>query len=135
VGENNLGIAEILDTHRPDAFRMRRFWTASRRRETGGRNGNGNNSNPKLAMRRFRPPMRANVLTHGGEPVRVSFLNVRGEVTACAGPWRTAGEWWTTGGWSRDEWDVAVQQKSGLALYRMYRDIADDSWFVAGRYD
>ncbi len=86
-------------------------------------------------MRRYRPPLRAHVLTHGGEPVRVSFLNVRGEVTACAGPWRTSGEWWSNDGWSRDEWDVAVQQKNGLALYRMYRDLASESWFVEARYD
>lgn len=131
IGEKNLGVAEILDTHRADAFRMRRFWPGGRKQETGGRK----NGQSKLAMRRFRPPLRANVLTHAGEPVRVSFLNIRGEVTACAGPWRTSGEWWSNDGWSRDEWDVAVQQKNGLALYRMYRDLASESWFVEARYD
>jgi len=138
VGEKNLGSAEILDTHRPDAFRMRRFAAVSSFRFPVSRkikNSKPETRNPKLAMRRFRPPMRANVLTHGGEPVRVSFLNVRGEVAACAGPWRTSGEWWTNDGWSRDEWDVAVQHKNGLALYRMYRDIASDDWFVEARYD
>ncbi len=143
VGEKNLGVAEILDTHRADAFRMRRFAAVSSfqfpvsrkagggRQDAGGRKSNG----CKLAMRRFRPPLRANVLTHAGEPVRVSFLNVRGEVTACAGPWRTSGEWWSNDGWSRDVWDVAVQQKNGLALYRMYRDLSSESWFVEARYD
>jgi protein ImuB len=137
VGEKNLGVAEILDTHRTDAFRMCRFAAVSSFRFPVSRKNktNGNGSACKLAMRRFRPPLRANVLTHGGEPVRVSFLNVRGEVTACAGPWRTSGEWWGNDGWSRDEWDVAVQQKNGLALYRMYRDLASESWFVEGRYD
>ena len=143
VGEKNLGVAEILDTHRADAFRMKRFTTVSSFGFRVSRK-NGNSSKPeirnpklgsRLAMRRFRPPLRANVLTHTGEPVRVSFLNVRGEVTACAGPWRTSGEWWSTDGWSRDEWDVAVQQKNGLALYRMYRDLASESWFVEARYD
>ena len=128
VGEKNLGVAEILDSHRTDAFRMRRFWP-------GGRKQGGGNGDSKLAMRRFRPPLRANVLTHAGEPVRVSFLNIRGEVTACAGPWRTSGEWWSNDGWSRDEWDVAVQQKNGLALYRMYRDLESENWFVEARYD
>jgi len=131
VGEKNLGVAEILDTHRADAFRMRRFWPGGRKQEVGGRK-NGNN---RLAMRRYRPPLRANVLTHAGEPVRVSFLNIRGEVMACAGPWRTSGEWWSNDGWSRDEWDVALQQKNGLALYRLYRDLASESWFVEARYD
>src|SRR3954470_20006365 len=131
VGDKTLGVAAILDTHRADSFRMRRFEGVSSFQEVGGRR-DGNN---RLAMRRYRPPLRVNVLTHGGEPVRVSFLNIRGEVTACAGPWRTSGEWWNNDGWNRDEWDVAVQQKNGLALYRMYRDLASESWFVEARYD
>ena len=137
VGEKSLGVAEILDTHRADGFRLRRFAAvASCQLPVAGRSKiNSSSRVSKLAMRRYRPPRRANVLTHAGEPVRVSFLNVRGEVTACSGPWRTSGEWWSNDGWSRDEWDVAVQQKNGLALYRMYRDIASESWFVEGRYD
>jgi len=141
VGEKNLGVAEILDTHRADVFRMRRFTSVSSfgLRVSRKSKSNDNSSNPKLgcklAMRRFHPPLRANVLTHAGEPVRVSFLNIRGEVAACAGPWRASGEWWSNDGWSRDEWDVAVQHKSGLALYRMYRDLASESWFVEARYD
>src|SRR3954463_14749313 len=131
VGEKNLGVAEILDTHRADAFRMKRFWPGGSKQEVGGRR----DGNTRLAMRRYRPPLRVNVLTHGGEPVRVSFLNIRGEVTACAGPWRTSGEWGNNDGWNRDEWDVAVQQKNGLALYRMYRNLASESWFVEARYD
>jgi protein ImuB len=139
VGEKNLGVAEILDAHRADAFRIRRFAAVSGFQFPVSRKNNGRSKpearNPKLAMRRYRPPLRANVLTHAGEPVRVSFLNIRGEVTACAGPWRTSGEWWSNDGWSRDEWDVALQQKNGLALYRMYRDLASESWFVEARYD
>ena len=138
VGEKNLGVAEILETHRVDAFRMRRFAAVSSFQSPVSRKSKSSNPearNAKLAIRRYRPPLRANVLTHGGEPVRVSFLNIRGEVTACAGPWRMSGEWWSNDGWSRDEWDVAVQQKNGLALYRMYRDLASESWFVEARYD
>src|SRR3954467_8073088 len=61
VGEKNLGVAEILDTHRADAFRMKRFWPGGSKQEVGGRR-DGNN---RLAMRRYRPPLRVNVLTHG----------------------------------------------------------------------
>src|SRR3954467_15741509 len=42
VGEKNLGIAEILDTHRADAFRMKRFWPVGSKQEVGGRR-DGNN--------------------------------------------------------------------------------------------
>jgi len=138
VGEENFGVAEILDTHRADAFRLRRFAAVASCQSPVARKFKTSKletRNPKLAMRRYRPPLRANVLTHAGEPVRVSFLNVCGEVTACAGPWRTSGEWWSNDGWSREEWDVAVQQKNGLAIYRMYRDLASGSWFVEARYD
>src|SRR5438270_4853032 len=93
VGEKNLGVAEILDTHRADAFRMRRFASVSSFQfpvsRKVGRNSKPETRDPqlpcKLAMRRYRPPLRAKVLTHAGEPVRVSFLNVRGEVAACSG--------------------------------------------------
>src|SRR3954451_23271841 len=50
VGDKNLGVAEILDTHRGDAFRMRRFWPGGSKQEVGGRR-DGNN---RLAMRRYR---------------------------------------------------------------------------------
>src|SRR3954466_134527 len=36
VGEKNLGVAEILDTHRADAFRMKRFWPGGSKQEVGG---------------------------------------------------------------------------------------------------
>src|SRR3954471_17525917 len=39
VGEKNLGVAEILDTHRADAFRMRRFWPGGSKQEVGRKEG------------------------------------------------------------------------------------------------
>jgi protein ImuB len=56
-----------------------------------------------------------------------------------AGPWRTTGDWWAEDGWARDEWDVTVadsgaSQEKGT-LYRIYRDLRSDGWFVEGIYD
>jgi hypothetical protein len=78
-----------------------------------------------------------------------------GPVTACAGPWRTSGDWWITGttrksqgstlssphlpggetsafklessGWNRDEWDVSLGDG---AVYRIFRDRDTDGWFI-----
>jgi len=148
VGEENVGAAEVLDSHRPDAHRMKRFRVASSELRAGARaepaTRNTQLATPnaaRLALRLFRPPLRARVETMAGKPARVSFLenvfleNRRAEVIECAGPWRTSGEWWTNDGWQRDEWDVSIRTKTGSALYRMYRDIASGEWFVYGSYD
>jgi len=68
------------------------------------------------------------------EPVRVSFLNVRGEVTACAGrgEHRVSGGATTAGAATRD---VAVHRRMGWRFIGMYRDLASESWFVEARYD
>lgn len=162
VGEGNLGSAELRDTHRPDAFRMEKFGLDSPRRhgdreafrisnsefrmkesaepqETLAATQNSSfkihNSPPRLALRRFRPPRRAQVELHAGRPAEVRFGPVRGAVVDLAGPWRTSGEWWTGEGWARDEWDVALEEKGGGALYRIYRDLESGAWFVEGSYD
>jgi protein ImuB len=139
VGEVNVGAVEVQDSHRPDAHRMKRFSVSGfqfpERRAGNGKQETGN-AGARLALRLYRPPLRARVEVQGSKPARVSFLAVaRAEVLACAGPWRTSGEWWTNEGWQRDEWDVAVRTKDGTALYRMYRDAASGEWFVFGSYD
>jgi protein ImuB len=94
-------------------------------------------------LRRFRHPVPARVAVRGGCPVRVLFAwgDLRGgEVQACAGPWRTSGDWWRAGGtgdrglppWDHDEWDVALA--SG-GLYRIYRDRTDGRWYLNGVID
>ncbi|MGC9972125.1 MAG: DNA polymerase Y family protein [Bryobacteraceae bacterium] len=125
VGEGNVGAPELLDTHRPGAFRMKRF-TVARNGGAGGRVG------WRLALRVFRPALRAQVEAPNGRPARVEARGVRGRVLQMAGPWRTSGNWWRADAWSRDEWDVAL---SDGALYRIYRDRHGEKWFIEGRYD
>jgi protein ImuB len=125
VGEGNAGSPELLDTHRPGAFRMKRFTVAP----SGGveRRVEG-----RLALRVFRPALRARVEAHGGRPAQVEARGVRGRVVELAGPWRTSGDWWRGNAWSRDDWDVAL---SDGALYRLWRDRQAGEWFLEGRYD
>jgi protein ImuB len=120
VGEGNAGSPELLDTHRPGAFRMRPFDTS--------RQWTGKSAGPaSLAFRAFRPPLAAKVQ---GE--FVSAPGVRGKIVQQAGPWRTAGDWWTSAAWARDEWDVEL---SDGALYRIYCDANTGRWFIEGSYD
>lgn len=125
VGENNVGWPELLDTHRPDAFRL------SRDRHPGLSSAAGR-QNLHLALRFFRPPLQANVEAPCGRPTRILARGVRGTVRSVAGPWRSSGDWWTAQAWSRDDWDVAL---SDGALYRIYLDRHNGGWFVEGSYD
>lgn len=125
VGAGNAGSPELLDTHRPGAFRMKRFTV-----EPNG--GVARRLAECLALRVFRPALRARVEAHGGRPARVEARGVHGRVVELAGPWRSSGDWWRPDPWSRDDWDVAL---SDGALYRLWRDRQANEWFLEGRYD
>jgi protein ImuB len=134
VGENNVGAVELLDTHRPEGFRMRRFVAnALRKDERKKVSGEAEERNAVTALRRLRPPLRVQVTLESGQPVRVACAKkkeVQGEVLWKAGPWRSSGDWWEREAWSRDEWDIAL---SDGALYRLYCD--PRGWFVEGAFD
>ena len=154
VGGENIGSPELLDTHRPDAFRIKRFELrqAKEKRRADRMSALPANPQPRLGFRVFRPPLRALVQADGGCPREISAWNknksVLGKVVGVAGPWRTSGEWWRADSWARDEWDVAVEtgsqgsavssQKSEgslQVLYRIYRELRSGAWFVEGIYD
>ena len=65
----------------------------------------------------------------------------RGDCPICEAPTRfiAYGDWWRDDRWARDEWDVAVNfGKHGSeqqAIYRIYRELNSDAWFVEGAYD
>jgi protein ImuB len=72
-------------------------------------------------------------VTDGGQrPVAVNLNGVVRRVTACAGPWRTSGEWWDDRAWAREEWDVALAD--GL-LCRLARDLVNGHWQLDAVYD
>ena len=123
VGRENVGAAELLDTHRPGAFRMRRGL---------GPGGGARGGTPRLALRLFRPPLAARVEAPVGHPERVEARGVRGVGARFAGPWRTSGDWWCADAWDRDEWDIAFRDGS---LYLIYQDRRTGGWFVEGNYD
>jgi protein ImuB len=159
VGEK-IGAVEVLDTHRPDAFQVKRFAPATPQglkppckdfdtaRLKPCPDTNPNSAPAAIALRRFRPPLPATVEVRDGEPVRIAAGEIRGEVASVSGPWRSSGDWWkgeektprigTDDGrsnWARDDWDIALPGRQGVALYRIYRQLDSGQWFVAGSYD
>ncbi len=136
VGEENIGSPALLDTHRPDTFSMKRFKLNTK---------SSNNQQLAIANRQclgfrvFRPPLRAIVQVDQGWPRQISAWgkqrSVYGKVVSLAGPWRTTGAWWRGDRWARDEWDVTLEQSGQQAVYRIYRELKTETWFVEGNYD
>ena len=152
VGEENIGSPKVLDTHRPDVFRVERFTLpaksnlpkpssktrpqTSHQRATRISSGAGRTSPaPPMALRIFRPAQPATVEMDHGQPSRVLFGGKSGKVITARGPWNASGEWWRQEPWSREEWDVEIQNGWRRALYRITHDPRRDTWFVDGAYD
>jgi protein ImuB len=152
VGEDKVGSLQLLDSHRPEAFRMQRFVPT----EPAGqkeKSGSFISRAPITALRMFRPPLCVTVTLHDGKPAHLicpKRKEVQGEILWMAGPWRSSGDWWEQDGWSRDEWDIVMTPvvsrqslavsnpapgKSNLALYRLVHDLLSGRWFVEGTYD
>ncbi len=116
------GCAEIVDTHQPDRFVVKRFQPEDERQ-------NGKAAKPQkqgtsffvprssttssqfsvdttaesskcFSLRRFRPPFAVQVELRDGEPVRVSCIELgacdplHDNVVWAAGPWKSSGNWW-----------------------------------------
>jgi len=123
VGEGRVGSPELLNTHRPDAFRMARWGEAAP-------SPGGVQTQTRLALRLFRPPLATRVVLASSQPDFVSAQGIHGKVLEFAGPWRASGDWWTDEPWQRDEWDIAL---SDGGLYRLY--CGPRGWFIEGSYD
>ena len=133
VGEGRAGSPQLLDTHRPQAFEIHHFTPSAPK--------NGNCHTPKdlvTALRIFRPPLSVTVTYQDGRPSRIlsnKRNQIAGEVLWAAGPWRSSGDWWEQDSWVHDEWDIALQEKSGIALYRLVHDLMGGQWLLEGSYD
>jgi protein ImuB len=139
VGENNVGAVELLDTHHPEGFRMRRFMSEAPHksdREKPPDSAEGRSA--VTALRRFRPPLRVRVTVENSQPVSMACArrkDIQGDVLWKAGPWRASGDWWEREAWSREEWDLAVRNGEAVSFYRLVHDLLGGGWFVEGTYD
>jgi protein ImuB len=139
VGEQKVGAVELLDTHHPEGFRMRRFVAEVARKSPQKKKQDATEAQSVVtALRRFRPPLRANVILENGQPVRLNCAKkkeLEGEVLWKAGPWRFSGDWWERDAWSRDEWDLALRSGKSVSFYRLVHDLLSGGWFIEGTYD
>ena len=159
VGTSNIGSPELIDTHRPGEFRMKRFVPASdeskipqrgvvataqaRKEDTSA------SRHVATAFRIFRPEVQAKVELQDDCPTRIYFRGMRGNIVTASGPWRTSGDWWREDAWQQDEWEVDIRFDSSArsrnerisspsvqdGLYRIYYDSIRAAWFARGRYD
>lgn len=134
VGESRCGAPAMLDTHRPDAFDMRRFDGTHLDALSAARSGTAGRAPIVPTLRRFRPPVAVRVTIDRGRPSHVAIDRrgmPGGHVIQAAGPWRSSGDWWTRDRpWNRDEWDVEL---SDGAVCRLFRE--QGMWFMEGVVD
>src|ERR1700682_2234670 len=149
VGESNIGTPALLDTHRPENFRMMRFAAPGEGNRVRRKNEDSFKKREALTgFRVFRPSLPVTVELREEQPSRVYLRGMRGEVVAASGPWRSSGDWWQVEPWHQDEWDLALEfaparkQREQMmnsaaqnGVYRIYCDALRQSWFVRGHYD
>ncbi len=159
VGRDKIGSVKMLDTYRPEGFHLQRFSPPEQhiarqtprrlkqtlrndlRPEAGALQEDCRSSAEGAAvaaLRILRPPVRTTVILREGRPMRVACPKcpeMCGDILWAAGPWRSSGDWWEPQAWARDEWDIAVQTSSGIALYRLVRDLLGGQWMLEGTYD
>lgn len=128
VGIANLGVPELKSTHKPDQFTLTLpdFGTQPPASPLPHPPAIG------LPLRRFRPPLPAQVHALAAEVPRPQYIvseQAHGMIVDALGPYRLCGEWWEAG-WSAEEWDV---QMAGGGIYRLARHGA--AWTVEGCYD
>jgi protein ImuB len=133
VGEGRAGSPALLDTHRAQAFDIRPFTPSTIKA--------GYVSPPQdlvTALRIFRPPILARVSYANGKLTHVVAQEkhrISGTVLWAAGPWRSSGDWWEQDSWMHDEWDIALEEKNGIVLYRLIHDLISGKWLLQGTYD
>lgn len=124
-----VGFPVIRDTHKADSFDLRQS-SASDRKE---RSLQG--SEPNLALRVLRPPLKVRVELSDDEPSAIIIHGKRKRVIHASGPWNRNGAWWNgKEEWSYEQWDLALDAQ-GTLLYQAFRDCRSGSWFLAGLYD
>jgi protein ImuB len=130
-GRERVGSPEVLNSHQSDDFRMLAF-TAEENKRVIPNDGRL----PAVTMSMFRPLLTARVRCHEGKPVHIAFAEIASSIVCAGGPWTTSGNWWRRNEeWRREEWDIAIELAGGVGLYRIFRDLRQDTWFVEGLYD
>ena len=136
-GPQRMGTLRPLDSYRPEAVALAPFAPPPPPAIPAAPAG-GTDTAPgvvRLAVRLIRPAEEVEVLCTGTSLDFVRGRNLGARVVTAAGPWRRCGEWWRDepqGGFARDYYDLAL---SDGGVYRIFRDLRSDRWFLDGVYD
>ena len=126
VGAENVGVAEVLDTHRSDSFRL----VPPRFHEIAAAPASGDDFSIGLPLRRYRPAIFAAVTVVRHRPTQIVSAKICGAIRDALGPYRASGSWWESDRWATEEWDIEMEQGG---LYRVAR--AGAEWRIEGSYD
>jgi protein ImuB len=131
LGEDRVGAARLLDTHRDEGFTMRSFAPPPQRNELFSEAP----VNLPAAFRVCRPPLVIGATLSGNHPVAIEIERESFAIVQRAGPWRRSGEWWLQTNWCREEWDVLLSDKSAQKICRIAHDPRSHCWYLVGTYD
>jgi protein ImuB len=129
LGEDRVGAPELLDSHRPDAFRLAPFVP-----HTDAASKSVPNKIRASALRILRPPRAVRVETHNSRMAALFLDGKKLPVHKASGPWKTSGAWWTHSDWCREEWDVALGEPEKFYC-RIAYDPGARCWYLTGIYD
>ncbi|MDP9003528.1 MAG: hypothetical protein M3N12_01915 [Verrucomicrobiota bacterium] len=125
LGSERVGTPVLLDTHRPDAFRMEPFsWQLPEaQREVQP-------PLPAAALRRFRPPVPAAMLLVKNQLAHFRGGALQGDVLDRKGPYTASGNWWDEKSWARAEWDLELENGALCQCHSR-----EGRWELDGIYD
>lgn len=126
LGPENVGTPVLEATHKPDAFRMQQpdFDSTSLHKPGLKTKSTG------LQLRRFRPPIPAQLEFRDGYLSQIRSKSSYQVVIDTKGPFLSSGDWWDDKRWERKEWDI--ETVDGLLL-RIFR--SSEGCFIEGVYD
>jgi protein ImuB len=152
-GPDHVGTLLPANSHRPDATCRVDFAPPPANTSSSPPERNGHAVN-RIVLRAIRPAQEVEVMSSRGTPEFVRGRQISARVVSIAGPWRRQGEWWKTAldaehgaangaaadvsqcslsdGFAHDYYEMALDDGG---VYRVFRDLRTDRWFVDGIYD
>ncbi len=142
-GPERVGTLLPANSHRPEATERVDFAPPAAAAPPPEQDAMGVN---RIVLRAIRPAQEVEVMSSRGMPEFVRGARICARVVSIAGPWRRQGEWWKaalecedglanrilSGGFAHDYYEMALDDGG---VYRVFRDLRSDRWYVDGIYD
>ena len=124
VGENNVGVAVLLDQRLPEAFSLNADQFPQGREKFELRP-----ENLIAAFNYFRPPVSAAVTVENKRLLFIKTARFSDGVRRYSGAWKENSYWWNNP-WCKKEWDIETENNG---VFRLEKNGAE--WFLTGEYD